>query len=126
MAKIKNIKGRQVFDSRGNPTIEEEVFSENGSAYSIVPSGESTGTHEAFELREKEKKYYLGKSVLADISSSVSSDSGTNGIVINTTSDVKPFSAFNSWLSFILISFPFSVISPSSLPSNGYPGRPLW
>ena len=60
MAKIKKIKGRQVFDSRGNPTIEAEVFSENGSAFSIVPSGASTGTHEAFELRDKEKKDYLG------------------------------------------------------------------
>ena len=49
MAKIKNIKGRQVFDSRGNPTVEAEVFSENGkSAIAIVHSGASTGTHEAF------------------------------------------------------------------------------
>jgi len=64
MAKIKNIKGRQVFDSRGNPTVEAEVFSENGnSTIAIVPSGASTGTHEAFELRDKENKNYLGKSV---------------------------------------------------------------
>ncbi len=64
MAKIKNIKGRQVFDSRGNPTVEAEVFSENGkSAIAIVPSGASTGTHEAFELRDKENKNYIGKSV---------------------------------------------------------------
>ena len=68
MAKIKNIKGRQVFDSRGNPTIEAEVFTENGSAFSIVPSGASTGTHEAFELRDKGKKDYLGKSVFSAIS----------------------------------------------------------
>ena len=68
MAKIKNIKGRQVFDSRGNPTIEAEVFSENGSAFSIVPSGASTGTHEAFELRDKDNKDYLGKSVFTAIS----------------------------------------------------------
>ena len=63
MAKIKKIKGRQVFDSRGNPTVEAEVFSENGSALAIVPSGASTGTHEAYELRDKENKDYLGKSV---------------------------------------------------------------
>ncbi len=68
MAKIKNIKGRQVFDSRGNPTVEAEVFSENGSAFSIVPSGASTGTHEAFELRDKDNKDYLGKSVFVAIS----------------------------------------------------------
>ena len=65
MVKIKKIKGRQVFDSRGNPTVEAEVFSDNGShALAIVPSGASTGTHEAFELRDKDNKRYLGKGVL--------------------------------------------------------------
>ena len=64
MAKIINIKGRQVFDSRGNPTVEAEVFSDDGhQASAIVPSGASTGSHEAFELRDKENKDYLGKSV---------------------------------------------------------------
>tara|TARA_B100000929_G_scaffold205987_1_gene164091 strand:+ start:7627 stop:8826 length:1200 start_codon:yes stop_codon:yes gene_type:complete len=64
MAKIKSIKGRQVFDSRGNPTVEAEVFSDGGRcALAIVPSGASTGTHEAFELRDKENKNYFGKSV---------------------------------------------------------------
>ena len=64
MAKIKKIKGRQVYDSRGNPTIEAEVYSDNGNhALAIIPSGASTGTHEAFELRDKENKNYLGKSV---------------------------------------------------------------
>ena len=61
MSKIKNIKGRQVFDSRGNPTVEAEVFSEKGSAFAIVPSGASTGTHEAFELRDKNNQDYLVK-----------------------------------------------------------------
>ena len=65
MAKIKKVKGRQVFDSRGNPTVEAEIFSEKGHyAFAIVPSGASTGTHEAFELRDKENINYLGKSVL--------------------------------------------------------------
>jgi len=64
MSKITNIKGRQVFDSRGNPTIEAEVHLDDGShASAIVPSGVSTGTHEAFELRDLENKDYLGKSV---------------------------------------------------------------
>ena len=64
MEKIKKIKGRQVFDSRGNPTVEAEVFTEDGQyASAIVPSGASTGTHEAFELRDKKNKNYLGKSV---------------------------------------------------------------
>ena len=65
MSKITNIKARQVFDSRGIPTIESEVYSDDGSKGSaIVPSGASTGTHEAFELRDIENKKYLGKSVL--------------------------------------------------------------
>ena len=65
MAKIKKIKGRQVFDSRGNPTVEAEVFLKDGHfASAIVPSGASTGTYEAFELRDKNNKDYLGKSVL--------------------------------------------------------------
>ena len=64
MSKISKVKGRQVFDSRGNPTVEAEVFTESGScASAIVPSGASTGTHEAFELRDKENQNYLGKSV---------------------------------------------------------------
>ena len=68
MAKIKNVKGRQVFDSRGNPTVEAEVFSDDGNRSSaIVPSGASTGAHEAYELRDLENKKYLGKSVLKAI-----------------------------------------------------------
>ena len=64
MSKITKIKGRQVFDSRGNPTIEAEVHLDDGShASAIVPSGVSTGTYEAFELRDLENKDYLGKSV---------------------------------------------------------------
>ncbi len=63
MAKIKSIKGRQVFDSRGNPTVEAEVFLEDGSfGRAIVPSGASTGNYEAHELRDKNKEY-LNKSV---------------------------------------------------------------
>ncbi|MDP6440173.1 MAG: phosphopyruvate hydratase [Pelagibacteraceae bacterium] len=65
MSKIKKIKGRQVFDSRGNPTVEAEVFLKDGHfASTIVPSGASTGTYEAFELRDRNNKNYLGKSVL--------------------------------------------------------------
>ena len=64
MAIISKIKALQVFDSRGNPTIETEVYLDDGSKSSaIIPSGASTGTHEAFELRDLENKNYLGKSV---------------------------------------------------------------
>ena len=64
MAKIKSVKGRQVFDSRGNPTVEAEVFLDNGiSATAISPSGASTGAFEAHELRDKDNNKFLGKSV---------------------------------------------------------------
>ena len=63
MSKIKHVKGRQVFDSRGNPTVEAEVILENGLlGRAIVPSGASTGRHEAHELRDNNKDY-LNKSV---------------------------------------------------------------
>ena len=64
MSKILKVKARQVFDSRGNPTIEAEVFIKNNSASAICPSGASTGTYEAFEKRDLNNKKYLGKSVL--------------------------------------------------------------
>ena len=64
MSKILKVKARQVYDSRGNPTIEVEVFTKDNSAKAICPSGASTGTYEAFEKRDKQNKKYLGKSVL--------------------------------------------------------------
>ena len=67
MSKIKRVVARQVYDSRGNPTIEAEVFSNNLSASAICPSGASTGTFEAYEKRDKSKKKYLGKSVLIPV-----------------------------------------------------------
>ena len=63
MTKIKNIIGRQVFDSRGFPTVEAEVILENGiRSKAIVPSGASTGSYEAVELRDMDNKY-LNKGV---------------------------------------------------------------
>ena len=69
MAKITKVIGRQVFDSRGNPTIEAEVFYKNISATAICPSGASTGSFEAYEMRDKKNKKYLGKSVLKSVKS---------------------------------------------------------
>ena len=68
MSKILKIRARQVFDSRGNPTVEAEVYSKNLSASAICPSGASTGTYEAFEKRDNNNKKYLGKSVLSAVS----------------------------------------------------------
>ena len=85
MPKIIKIKGRQVFDSRGNPTIEAEVYSDDGNhASAIVPSGASTGTHEAFELRDLENKEYLGKSVLKSVEN-------VNSIISKTLNNFDTF-----------------------------------
>ena len=67
MNKISKIIARQVFDSRGNPTVEAEVYSKNLSATAIGPSGASTGTYEAYEKRDRNNKKYLGKSVLGSV-----------------------------------------------------------
>ncbi|TBU78339.1 phosphopyruvate hydratase [Phytopseudomonas daroniae] len=65
MAKIVDIKGREVLDSRGNPTVEADVILDNGIVGSAcAPSGASTGSREALELRDGDKSRYLGKGVL--------------------------------------------------------------
>ncbi len=64
MAKIADIIGREILDSRGNPTVEAEVRLDNGmSAYACSPSGASTGSREALELRDQDNSRYLGKGV---------------------------------------------------------------
>src|SRR5207302_9014226 len=65
MTKIQQIHAREILDSRGNPTVEAEVKLEGGArGRAAVPSGASTGEHEAVELRDGDKKRYLGKGVL--------------------------------------------------------------
>src|SRR3990172_11794681 len=62
---IEWVHGREVLDSRGNPTVEAEVVLESGvTGWAAVPSGASTGTHEAVELRDGDPRRYLGKGVL--------------------------------------------------------------
>lgn len=65
MAKIKGVKAREIFDSRGNPTVEVDIILTDGSmGRTAVPSGASTGEHETLELRDNDKKRLLGKGVL--------------------------------------------------------------
>ncbi|MBV1910215.1 MAG: phosphopyruvate hydratase [Kangiellaceae bacterium] len=65
MSKIVNVIGREILDSRGNPTVEAEVFLESGAiGIACSPSGASTGSREALELRDGDKSRYLGKGVL--------------------------------------------------------------
>ena len=65
MSEIAHLHARQILDSRGNPTIEVDVFTEDGAfGRAAVPSGASTGIHEAIELRDGDKSNFLGKSVM--------------------------------------------------------------
>ncbi len=65
MSQIIGIRGRQILDSRGNPTVEVDVYTDQGAmGRAAVPSGASTGVHEACELRDGDKSMYLGKSVM--------------------------------------------------------------
>jgi len=65
MTLIQSIHARQILDSRGNPTVEVDVFTETGAfGRAAVPSGASTGAHEAVELRDNDKSIYMGKGVL--------------------------------------------------------------
>lgn len=65
---IIDLKAREVLDSRGNPTVEVEMRSKNHIAMAIVPSGASTGSHEAYELRDHDPKRFCGKGVLKAVS----------------------------------------------------------
>lgn len=64
MAKILDVRAREILDSRGNPTVECDIITEKGEYRAAVPSGASTGIYEALELRDKDANRYLGKGVL--------------------------------------------------------------
>lgn len=84
---ISNIKARQVLDSRGNPTVEAEVYLENGGyGRAMVPSGASTGSGEALELRDGDKDCYDGKGVLKAV---WNVNSKIRDILIDNTSDPR-------------------------------------
>jgi enolase len=69
MSYIAKVVGRQILDSRGNPTVEVDVITTNGIiGRAAVPSGASTGIHEAVELRDGDKSLYMGKGVLQAVS----------------------------------------------------------
>ena len=88
---IIDVIGRQVFDSRGNPTVEVDIHLECGvRGRAAVPSGASTGEHEAVELRDGDKTHYLGKgvskavdSVTDQIADSIIGEDATDQIVID-------------------------------------------
>ncbi len=82
MPKITQIKAREILDSRGNPTIEVDVILENGTlGRAAIPSGASTGTKEAVELRDGDKKRYLGKGVQKAVAN-------VNDVIANSLTDM--------------------------------------
>jgi len=83
--KIQAVKARQILDSRGNPTVEVDCFlANNSTGRASVPSGASTGEHEAIELRDNDKSKYLGKGVLKAVSN-------VNDIIAKAVKGMEPF-----------------------------------
>lgn len=94
---IKSIKARQIFDSRGNPTVEVDLVTDLGLFRAAVPSGASTGIHEALELRDEDKANYHGKSVLKavdHINKSLGPEVIKSGICVTEQAKVSLNSAF--------------------------------
>ena len=88
MGRIVKIHARQILDSRGNPTVEAEVYTENGiMGRAAVPSGASTGKHEAVEIRDGDMGTYLGKGVLKAVQNITSSiNEELNGLYVTEQS----------------------------------------
>ncbi len=85
MLYIDDVVGREVLDSRGNPTVEVEVYLSDGSmGRAIVPSGASTGVHEAVELRDGDKERYLGKGTLTAVEN-------VNEVIAEEVAGMDPF-----------------------------------
>ena len=85
MSRIKNIHARQILDSRGNPTVEADVYTQDGiMGRAAVPSGASTGKYEAVELRDLDEQAFLGKGVLKAVQNINSLiNESLNGIDVN-------------------------------------------
>lgn len=89
MSFIEDVHARQVIDSRGNPTVEVDVILESGTVgRAAVPSGASTGEHEAVELRDGDKNYFLGKSVLKAVEN-------VNSVIANEFRGLSVFNQLN-------------------------------
>ncbi len=85
MSQIKDVKAREILDSRGNPTVEVDLFLDSGAwGRAAVPSGASTGEHEAVELRDNDKSRYMGKGVLKAVSN-------VNNIIAKKIKGLDPF-----------------------------------
>ena len=89
MPVIRKIHARQILDSRGNPTVEVDVYTESSFGRAAVPSGASTGVHEAVELRDGDKKVYLGKGVLQAVENvNTVIDEGLKGMLVTEQEEI--------------------------------------
>lgn len=91
---IKSILARQIFDSRGNPTVEVDLTTELGLFRAAVPSGASTGVHEALELRDNEKNNYHGKGVaqaVGHINNSLAPELIKSGLEVTQQTEIDEF-----------------------------------
>lgn len=91
---IKNLRARQIYDSRGNPTVEVDLYTDKGLFRAAVPSGASTGVHEAVELRDGDKSKNLGKSVLkavANVNDVIASELIKSGLAVTDQAGIDAF-----------------------------------
>lgn len=91
---ITKIHARQIFDSRGNPTVEVDLWTQKGRFRAAVPSGASTGVHEAVELRDDNKKEYVGKGVskaVANVNDIIAEKLIATGLVCTNQKDIDDF-----------------------------------
>ncbi|TCD48040.1 phosphopyruvate hydratase [Chlorobium sp. N1] len=89
MPVIRKIHARQILDSRGNPTVEVDVYTESSFGRAAVPSGASTGVHEAVELRDGDKSVYLGKGVLKAVENvNTVIDEGLRGMLVTEQEEI--------------------------------------
>ena len=94
---IKEVRAREILDSRGNPTVEAEVYLEDGtSGRAAVPSGASTGEYEALELRDGDKSRYQGKGVERAVANV------NGGIIINSWKSISFFACTPPFTIFII------------------------
>ncbi|MDK0628389.1 phosphopyruvate hydratase, partial [Clostridium perfringens] len=94
MMSITKIHARQIFDSRGNPTVEVDIHTDKGRFRAAVPSGASTGIHEAVELRDGDKSNYVGKGVLkavANVNDTIAPELIKSGIKVTSQKDIDDF-----------------------------------
>ena len=131
MMKIKDIKAREVLDSRGNPTVEVDVILENGIlGRAIVPSGASTGSREALELRDNDANRYMGKGVLKAVNNVntiireklISMDASDQALIDKTLLDLDGTENKSNLGANATLGVSMAVLKASSLAAN----KPLY